>query len=90
MARVDVYCRTGTVIVSRVIIAPNIYDNNSVVQDELSENQVINYAIRSSDDHINNSKIVEGNDKTGMTVCRRSMTRINSIVAPISFLCTIT
>ena len=64
VARVDVYCLTGTVMVSRVIIAPNIYDNNSVVQDdELSENQVINYAIRSSDDHINNSKIVEGNDK---------------------------
>ena len=76
VARVDVYCNTGTVIVSRVIIAPNIYDNNSVVQDELSENQVvINHAIRSSEDHIIDSKKVENDGNTRIRrIIRRKCT----------------
>ena len=76
VARVDVYCLTGTVMVSRVMIAPNIYDNNSVVQDELSENQVvINHAIRSSEDHINDSNKVEGDDDNNI-----QNTRIRRII----------
>jgi len=71
VARVDVYCRSGTVIVSRVIIISN--NNDTTASDEPAESIAIHYESRSSseDDIVEPAVLPRKDSDTQNTHIRR-------------------